>query len=148
MCFLRGLQLKAFHEADSSLYYLCRLLTAQINTSTVSHIRLRDLNLSNLCGKSLQEVCFQHSSPRGVCWDIQSTTQIFSSCSVSLILLLFSFIHLYSYLFIEKGIWTLHTNCVCLRVHVFEQGQVQPCERRSHGKTVYCDVWMKELKYK
>lgn len=69
ICFLRGLQLKAFHEADNSLYslYLCRLLTAQINTSTVSHIRLWDLNLSNLCGKSLQEVGFQHSSPRGAC---------------------------------------------------------------------------------
>lgn len=145
MCFLRGLQLKAFREADNSLYSLCRLLTAQINTSTVSYIRLRDLNLSNLCGKSLQEVSFQHSSPQDVCWD---TAHIFSSCPVSLILLLFSSIHLYNYLFIEKGIWTLHTNCVCLCVHVFEQGQVQPCERRSHGKAVYCDVWMKELKYK
>lgn len=112
MCFLRGLQLKAFREADNSLYSLCMLLTAQINTSTVSHIRWRDLNLSNLCGKSLLEVSFQQSSPQGVCWDIQSTTRIFSSCPVSLILLLFSSIHLYSYLFIEKGIWTLHTNCV------------------------------------
>lgn len=148
MCFLRGLQLKAFHEADNSLYHLCRLLTAQTNTSTVGHIRLRDLNLTNLFGKSLQEVSFQHSSPQGVCWDIQSTTQIFNSCPVSLILLLFPSIHLYSYLFIEKGIWTLHPNRVCLCVPVFEQGQVQPCERRSHGKAVYCDVWMKELKYK
>lgn len=148
MCFLRGLQLQAFCEADNALYHRCRLLTAQINTSTVSHIGLWDLNLSSLCGKSLQEVNFQHSSPQGVCWDIQCTMQVFSSCSVTPMLLLFLSIHLYSYSFIEKGIWTLHTNCVCLCVRVFEQGQVQPCERRSHGKTVYCDVWTKELKYK
>lgn len=116
MCFLRGLQLKAFCKADNALYHHCILLTAQINTSTVSHIRLWDLNLSSLCGKSLQEVSFQHSSPECVCWDIQSTMQVFSSCSVSRILLLFSSIHLYSYLFIEKGIWTLHTNSVCVYV--------------------------------
>lgn len=114
MCFLRELQLKAFCEADNALYHLCRLLTAQINTSTVSHIRLWDLNHSSLCGKSLQEVSFQHSSPQGLCWGIQSTMQVFSLRPVSPVLLLFSSIHLRSYLFIEKGIWTPHTHCVCV----------------------------------
>lgn len=53
MCFLRGLKLKVFSEADNALYYLCKLLTAQINMNEVSHIRLQDLKLSSLCGKSL-----------------------------------------------------------------------------------------------
>lgn len=147
MCFLIQLRLQAFCEDDNTLYCLCRLPMAQINTGTVSHIRQWYLKpQQNMWGRAHKKLVFDTSHLK-VCWNIPSMMQVFSSCPVSLILL-FSHIHLITYWCIEEGIWTLHTNCVCVCMSVFEHGQVQHCERRSHGKTVYCDAWKKELEWK